>query len=160
MLLIDDGQGQVFEFHQFLNDRMRAHHQGSFPRLNQGQHFGAFFFLLTAREPGHANTQRSQPAHQFSKVLLRQNFGRSHKGALPTLINGQHSGQSCHHGFASAYVALKQAVHGHRTRQVLRNFKAHPLLCGRELERQNLFQFVMPAARLWLEGGCFQSVAL
>ena len=55
MLLINDGQGQVFELHQFLNDSMRAHHQGGFARLNQGQHFGAFFFLLTACEPRHAN---------------------------------------------------------------------------------------------------------
>ena len=106
VLLVNDRQPQALELDVLLNDRVRAHDQRGLARLDQRQHFCAFFLLLAANQPGHFHAQRLQPAHQLGKVLGGQNFGRGHQGALPAGIDGHHGRQRGHHRLARTHIAL------------------------------------------------------
>ena len=144
VLLVDDGQPQVFELHLVLNDGVGADHQGRLAAGHQRQHGVAFFFLLAAGQPRHLQTQRGQhrrqPTHQFGEMLLGQYFRGCHQGALPTCVDALRCCERRHHGFARAHIALQQAVHGHGTRHVIGNFSHHPLLGLGECERQGSVQ--------------------
>ena len=137
MLLVDDGQGQVFENHLVLNHGVRANHQRRLATGNQRQHLTSLFGLLTAGEPRGLDAQGLQPADELAKVLLSQNFGRCHQGALPPGIDANGGSQRGDHGFARAYVALEQPVHGYRPRNVVGNFAAHALLGSSQCKWQN-----------------------
>ena len=58
VLLINNGQCQVFEMHLVLNDRVGAHHQLGFASGNQFQHGATLFGLLRASEPSGGDAQR------------------------------------------------------------------------------------------------------
>ena len=134
VLLVDDGQRQVFELHLVLNDGVRADDQPRLAAGDQRQHLAPLFGLLAAGEPRGFDAQRLQPANEFAKVLLGQNFGGRHQRALPAGVDADGSGQRGHHGFAGAHVALQQAVHGDGPGDVVGNFGAHALLSGGEGE--------------------------
>jgi len=85
-------------------------------------------------------------------MLLGQNLGRGHQGAL---LPGRHAlgrSQGGHHGFARAHIALQQPVHGHGARQIVRNFFHHPALRRCQLERQRCQQLRRQSLRLRLDG--------
>ena len=159
VLLVNHGQRQIFELDVLLNDRVCAHHQRGLARLDQRQHGGAFFLLLTADQPSHLHAQRLQPAHQLGKVLSGQNLGGRHQGALPACIDGHHGRQRGHHGFACAYISLQQAVHGHWAGQVFGYFLTHTLLGVRQPKRQCSQQLTMQTLGLQLQGRGPQQIA-
>ena len=156
VLLVNDGQRQVFELHLVLNDRVRAHHQFGLAAGNQTQHLAPGLGFLAAREPGRGDAQGRQPAHQLGKVLLGQNFGRRHQRALPTRLHTNGGSQRRHHGFAGTYIALKQTVHGGGTRQVTRNFFAHAALRSGQRKRQGCQQLLGQGLAPWLGHGAKQ----
>ena len=99
MLFVNDGQRQVFEDDFLLNDGVGANHQPGLTTGDEGQHLAALSGFLAAGQPRGFNTQRLQPAQQFAKMLVGQNFGRSHQRALPARVNTPGSRQGCNHGF-------------------------------------------------------------
>ena len=143
VLLVDDGQRQVLEFHLVLNHGVRANHQPGFAAFNQRQHFAPHLGFLAAGQPGRLDAQRFQPAQQLAKMLIGQDFGRRHQRALPARVDAAGRRQRRHHGFASADIALQQAVHGHIFDQVGVNFRADALLGSRQPERQAFQQLRM-----------------
>ena len=136
VLLVDDGQRQVLEMHLLLDDGVGAHHQLCLAAFHHGQHVTPLLGLLRTGQPSGGNAQRFEPADEFAKVLLGQNFRGGHQRALPTGVDADRRRQRCHHGFASAHVALEQPVHGHQARHVARNFGLHALLRRRQRKRQ------------------------
>ena len=90
---------------------MGADHQHRLATGNQRQRLASFLGFLAAGEPGGGDAQRLQPADQLAKVLLRQNLGRCHQGALPAGVHAFGSRQRRNHGFARADITLQQAVH-------------------------------------------------
>ena len=76
-------------------------------------------------------------------MLLRQNLGRRHQGALPAGVYAFGGGQRRNHGFAGADIALQQAVHGDVASQVEGDFAANALLRSRQLEGDDGQQLVV-----------------
>ena len=136
VLLVDDRQRQVFEFHFVLNDGVGADHQARFAALDERQHLAPLFGFLAAGEPRGFHTQRLQPGYEFAKVLLGQDLGGRHQGALPAGVDAHRCCQRGDHGFAAAHIALQQAVHRNGLGDVAGNLGAHPLLRRREFEGQ------------------------
>ena len=128
MLLVNDGQRKLFELHLVLNQRVGTDHQRRLAAFDQGQHSPALFGLLTAGQPIGLDAQRLQPAHQFAKVLLGQDFSGRHQRALGASLDTDGRGQRCHHRLARAHIALQQAMHGHTSRNVVADFGHHAVL--------------------------------
>ena len=80
-------------------------------------------------------------------MLLGQQFGRRHQGGLIARMYRSQRGERGHHGLAAADVALHQAQHRLRLRQVARHFLAHALLRRGEAERQCAQQLPMQLPR-------------
>ena len=128
VLLVDDGQRQIFKKHLVLDHRVGADHQPGFAAFNFRQGLPALFGFLAAGEPGGLDTQWLEPADQLSKMLLSEDFGRRHECALPAGVNAARCGQRGHHGFAGADVALQQAVHRNTFLQIGSYLSADALL--------------------------------
>ena len=73
-------------------------------------------------------------------MLLGQDLGRRHQGALPARVNAQRRRQRRHHGFARAHIALQQPMHRHRPAQVMGNLCLHPPLRPGQGKRQRRLQ--------------------
>ncbi|KAF4531144.1 hypothetical protein B566_EDAN019179, partial [Ephemera danica] len=140
VLLIHDRQPQAREDHIVLNHRMRAHGQRGFTAGQLRQHLGPALALAAAGEPGHLQPQRLQPLHQFAEMLLGQNFGRRHQGALPAAVDGAGGRQRRHHRLARTDIALQQAVHGLGQGNVGANLFGHAGLGAGQGEGQHGFQ--------------------
>ncbi len=80
-------------------------------------------------------------------MLLGQDLGRRHQRALPAGVDGDGGRQRGHHRLAGTHVALQQAVHRLRARQVGGDLGHHALLRGRQREGQHAQQPVAQAAR-------------
>ena len=147
VLLVDDGQRQLVEFHLALDDGVRAHHQPRLARGNQRQHRAPLFGFLGAGQPGGGHAQWLQPAQQLAKVLFGQDFGGCHQRALPTRVDAQRRRQRRHHGFARAHIALQKPVHGLVQPQVRADLKYHPLLRACQRKGQRRLQPVVERSR-------------
>ena len=147
VLLVDDGQRQLVEFHLALDDGVRAHHQPRLARGNQRQHRAPLFGFLGAGQPGGGHAQWLQPAQQLAKVLFGQDFGGCHQRALPTRVDAQRRRQRRHHGFARAHIALQKPVHGLVQPQVRADLKYHPLLRAGQRKGQRRLQPVVERSR-------------
>ena len=143
VLLVDDRQRQVLEAHLVLDHRVRAHHQGGGAAFDQGQCLAPLLGFLAAGQPGGLYAQRLQPADEFAKMLLGQNFGGRHQCALPAGVHAAGRRQRRHHGLSRAHIALQQAVHGQAFLQVGIDLVAHALLCGGQRKGQGLAQLRM-----------------
>ena len=71
-------------------------------------------------------------------MLLGEDFGRCHKGGLKAIFDRLQTGQRSHHGLAAADVALQQATHRMRLRQVGADFLPGARLRGGKRERQRV----------------------
>ena len=69
-------------------------------------------------------------------MLLGKNLGGRHHGDLPIGGNGAQGGERGHDGLAAADIALQQALHRVRTREVFADLGEHPLLCQSERKGQ------------------------
>ena len=146
MLLVNDGEGQVFKLHLVLNHGVGANDQTRFTTGDHGEGFTPLFGFLAAGQPRGFNTQRLQPGDEFAKVLLSQNLCRCHQRALPTRVHAPAGRQRCNHCFARTYIALQQAVHGNIFLQVSINLQAYALLRIRQSKRQAFKQLLMQCA--------------
>ena len=151
VLLVDDGQAQAGELHIVLDHRVRAHHQQRRARGHPRHHLFACLALAAAGEPGDTAmglaNQRLEPLDELAKVLLGQDFGGRHQGALPAAVDGQRGGQRRHHRLARADVALQQAVHRLRPIHVVRDLVHHAPLRAGERKRQRRQKPLVQATR-------------
>ncbi len=163
MLLVDDRQAQPGKAHLLLDDGVGADHQRRRAGFDGGQHVGACLLLLPAGQPGHLpaarRQQRRQPVGQLGEMLLGQDFGGRHQRALPAGVDGDAGGQRGHRRLAAAHVALQQAVHGLRARQIVRDFFAHAALRAGQLKRQRRQQRLVQATALGRQHGRAQVLA-
>ncbi len=68
------------------------------------------------------------------QVLLGQDLGRGHQGALASAVDRRQQRRQRHHGLARSHVALEQAVHRQRRRHVARDLAEHAALGARQRE--------------------------
>ena len=114
---------------------MRAH-RNAYAAIGQtclGRIFG--FFAGTARYPCHFYAHGFKPLAEFLQMLLCQNFRGSHHGYLRPSLNRIEGSQSRDYGFATAHIALQQAVHRVGLQHVLFNFCQYFLLRRSQLKR-------------------------
>ncbi|CAM3774368.1 hypothetical protein BOFL111202_22640 [Bordetella flabilis] len=140
VLFVHDGQAQPFEGHMVLDQGLRADHQ---PHAAIGHRRGSFAPRLRAQaaaQPGHPYAQRFQPVDQLAEMLLGQDLRRRHHRDLYARLHGLRRGDGGHHRLAAPDIALQQAMHGKRPRQVGADFLHHARLRGRQGERQRAIQ--------------------
>ncbi len=94
------------------------------------------FRLQAAREPRHRDAERLEPRAQLARVLLREDFGGRHQRGLVAGVDRLRGGQRRDHRLAAADVALQQALHRVREREVARDLVDDARLRARQRERQ------------------------
>ena len=130
VLLVHDGQAQVFELDRIGQHRVGAYHQ---PGAAVGNSFQRDLFLFgfhAAHQQRDVDAEGFQPVGQCSGMLPGQDFGGSQHGALPAVLRGKPDGRRSHQRFAAADITLQQAIHRHLTAQVVHNFLGRALLCA------------------------------
>ena len=128
VLLVDDRQRKVVEGDALLHQRMGADHhlRAAAGHVVQRADAGAAGDL--AREPCDLDAERGQPAAQVRQVLFGEQFGGRHQRGLAAVGDRHQRGHRRDHGLAGADVALHQAQHRHRPREVGADFAEDPLL--------------------------------
>ena len=111
VLLVDDREAESSELDILLDDRVGADDEPRRTGCHALQHVASGFALSVAGEPGHTDTERFQPADELAKVLVGEDFGGGHQGALPAVVDGDGRGERGDDRLAGADVALQQAVH-------------------------------------------------
>ena len=136
VLLIHDDQAQVIKHHIVLKQGMRAHGY-AYAAVCQTRFGGIFgLFAGAARDPCDLYAHGRKPLAEFLQVLLGQNFGRRHYCHLRSSLNRIECRQCRNNGFATAHIALQQAVHGIRLQHILLNFGQYFLLRAGQLKGQ------------------------
>ncbi len=146
MLLVDDRQAEPGEAHLLLDHRVGADHQRGLARGHLLEHLRPRLALAAAGQPGDGDAERRQPADQLLQVLLGQDLGRRHQRALPAGVDGDAGGERGHHRLAGADVALQQAMHRQRPRQVGGDLVGDAALRLGQAKRQVAQQRVVAAA--------------
>ena len=134
MLLVDDDEAEVRDFNRLLEQGVGPHHQ---PRLARCQRGAA-----AARLGGGAGQQDHRVAlpqqpRQAREVLLGEQFGGSHEGALVAALQRRHQRQGRHDGLAAPHVPLEQAEHRVRAGEVVQDLHHYPFLRRGEPEGWN-----------------------
>ena len=113
VLLVDHGQPQPLELDAVLDERMRADDDGGLRRWRARSRAAARSFgRLAARQQDRLQPKRRQQRAQAAIVLLGQDLGRGHQGALVAVRGGGQQRGRGNHGLARADIALQQAAHG------------------------------------------------
>ncbi len=73
---------------------------------------------LAAGEERDAQAGRRGEAADGLQMLARQQLGRRHQRRLRARLDGRRHGEQRHHGLAAADIALEQAEHAVRAREI------------------------------------------
>ena len=88
------------------------------PSVEPVEDFLARRAALAAGEDGDANAGGFGQRRDGREMLAREDFGRRHEGGLPAGLDHGRRGDQRHHGLAGADIALQQAQHALRPREV------------------------------------------
>ena len=138
VLLVDDRKGQVVELHVGLEQCVRADQNVDLARLQPLQQLRARTPLLAPRQQPDAQTGPVGERRDGFRVLAGQHLGRRHQGRLRAGFHRDRHRHQRHHGLAGADVALQQAQHAERGRDVLRDLLQRLALRVGEGERQRI----------------------
>ena len=130
MLFVDDDEGEAGVGDLLLEDGVRADDEVGATvgdGLQAGALVGGGHF---AGEDGNAHRQRAEQAADVGGVLFGEQFGRHHEHRLLSGGDGLQAGRERNHGFAAADVALHQAQHRRRLREIGGDFRTDAALCG------------------------------
>ena len=112
MLLIDDGQPEIFHDNRLLDQRMGPHHDVYFSFCKIIEKLASLSSLDRSRQQ--LDPDRWMAGQVFSNrriVLLRQHLGWSHDRALAAISNGDQQSVKRHCGFSCPHISLQQPVH-------------------------------------------------
>ena len=140
VLLVDDDGAQRLEADVVGQQGVSAHHDVHSP-VEQGAHDALALaaldaagqeshdqFSLAAQHRRVAHLQTRQVGAQGGGVLLGQDLGRGHEGALAAPVDGHQQGRERDHRLARTHVALQEPVHGQRRRHVGADVAEHAAL--------------------------------
>ena len=136
MLLVDDRQAEPGKAHLLLDQRMRADDEPGLARRDLLEHLVALLALAAAGEPGDGDAERREPADELLQVLLGEDLGRRHQGALPAGVDGACRCERRDHCLAGTDVALEQAMHRHGAAEVGVDLGGDAVLRRGKRERQ------------------------
>ncbi len=136
MLLVDDGEAEFFELHFALEQGVRADHQLCAAVGDALDRQSFLFAAQRAGEPRGLDAERTEQCVDLAEMLLGKDFGGRHERRLIARVDGLRARERRDHGLAAADVALQQAPHRVRLRQVVANFRQAAVLRMGQLERQ------------------------
>ena len=134
MLLVDDGQCQPAELDALLEQRVGTDGDRRLAACQPGASIVALLLREAAREPGHLDAGRREPARELAEGLLGEQLGRRHHSHLGAGFDRLRGSECSHQGLAAADVALKQTLHRLGAREVGGDFTEHTGLCAGRLE--------------------------
>src|ERR1700722_9065660 len=140
VLLVDDDQAEPLKRHWIFDQRVRAHHDLRLAAFHAGQRFVFHGLLAPTDDQFDAVAYTFENAAGGKIMLRREDFGGRHQRYLIAVLDGDGRGFQGDNGFATADVALEQAVHGVGFFQIAGDFHQHTLLRCRGFERQNPLQ--------------------
>ena len=111
VLLVHHHQAQVMELHGLLEKRVGAHNVLRIPTGDAENGFAFFGGLHGPQKQLQAVGLISQKPSEIQRVLARQDLGRRQDRALAAGLRHHRHGQEGHERFATAHVALQQAMH-------------------------------------------------
>ena len=149
MLLVDHDEAEILKIYGVLNQRVRADddlNRAALQAVVDGALVGGLHAARQQREVEWRQAsflvERSEQLAQVLEVLLGQNFGRGHQRGLRAQRCGHRHAECGDDGLAAAHVALQQAVHRVRLRDVFDDRIDGALLCAGERVGQGGDEFV------------------
>jgi hypothetical protein len=136
VLFVDHCGTEAREIDRVLDQRMRADRDRRLAAGNGRLHGALVAHLQAARQPGHADAQRFEPAGQLAVMLFGEDFGRRHERRLIAGLDRAQAGERRDHGLAGADVALQQALHRERLREIGGYLRPGACLRSGQAERQ------------------------
>ncbi len=100
VLLVDDDQAKVLEFHPFLKQRMGADQNINLARCKALQNVFPLLSLFAARENCNGYSGSRAKWREGHEMLPRQDFGWHHEGALRPAFNRGCERKQSNNGFA------------------------------------------------------------
>ena len=132
VLFVDDDEGEAGVGDVFLEDGVGADDELGAAVGDSGES-GAFFCARHfAGERGEGDGESGEQAADVGRVLFGEQFGRHHQYGLAAGGDGLQAGGEGNDGFTGADVALHEAHHRCRLREVGGDFGADAFLCVRE----------------------------
>ena len=111
VLLVDDGQAEVFEDDAVGEHGVGADDQPGAAVGNGAEGDALFAGFHAADKQRDVDAERFQPVGQRGRMLAGQDLGGGQHRALPAVLRGKPDGGGRHQRFAAADIALQQAVH-------------------------------------------------
>ena len=130
VLLVHNGQPQIFELHRIGKHRMGTHHQPGAPVRNGREGHPPLGGFHSPHQQGDIDAEGFQPVSQSGGVLTGQQLGRGKHGALPAVLGGMPDGRRGHQRLAAAHIPLEQAIHGDLPAKIGTDLVAGPALCS------------------------------
>jgi len=140
VLLVDDGEPEPPEAHPLLDERVRADDERYAAVRDAGDRIAPRLALDAAGEQPRLDAERREERRDGRQVLLGQELRRRHERGLAARLDRAERREQRHERLAAADVALEQATHGMRRREVLADLGERALLRGRRAERQRRTQ--------------------
>ena len=142
VLLVGDHQAQIGVVHPLGQEGVGADEQIQLPRRQGGEQLLPGPALHRPGEQAHPQAGLLQQRGERSEVLLGQQLGGGHEGALAAVLRRQPGAVGRHHGLAGANVPLYQPVHGGAGGHVGGDLVHHPPLGPGEGEGQQGQKFL------------------
>ena len=142
VLLVDDGQRQVFELYRVFNQGVRTHDDLQRTVEQATVDHVAVFLFRVARQQGDGGSRRGQEFPDAVVMLVGQHFRRRHHTGLITVVERHHGCQHGHQGFSAAHVSLQETVHLAPAAHVDADFLEHALLGAGQREGQAFIRLV------------------
>ncbi len=118
MLLVDHDQAEIAELDALLEESVRADQNIDLSFFQRGKNGLALAAALASREQGDAQAGRCPERGDGLHVLAREKLGRRHQRALRFRLDRTGQSEQRHHRLAAADIALQQAEHAVRAREV------------------------------------------
>ena len=118
VLFVDDRQREIAERDVLLEQRMRADDEIDIAGGKRCENVLAVAAALAAGEDGEPQPGGLRQWCDGGKMLPRQNLGRRHERRLAAGLDHMRGGKERHHGLAGTDVALEEAKHAFRLRQI------------------------------------------
>ena len=134
MLLVDHDQAEIAELDALLKESVRADENVDATLFERGEDGLALAAALASREQGDAEPRGLAERGDRLHVLAREKLGRRHQRALRFRLDRAGKREQRHHRLAAADIALQQAQHAVRAREVGVDLGERALLCAGELE--------------------------
>src|SRR5258708_28349361 len=138
MLLVDDDEAGLREFHFLFEQGMRADDE---LRVSLRDVAANLALAVGFQRAGQQNNSVAGVLEDFARgkiMLLRENFGGGHQCYLVAVFDGDDRRLKSDDSLSRTDVPLEQASHRMRLLHVIGNLFQNSLLCGRRMKRENL----------------------